>query len=315
VATTVWKGQLTFGLVSIPIRLFKAARAEKISFRQLYRQPSSAPRQDEEEEEEQARPRLVSRSGAAAAPAEAPDEETVVPVQPVEQRVFTASDGTPVSRADLVKGYEYERQRYVVIDPEEIRALTPQTSPDMEVVEFVKFEEIDPVHLESSYYVRPDRAGERGYALLYQALRNTGYAGLARVAMHKREHIMILRPGRQGLIGHTMFYADEVRGEQEFQADLELVGKRELELASMFVQSLAATFDPAKFKDTYRQRVQALIEGKLASRQVAEAPRKPAASAQVLDITKALEQSLAAIKKAAPGRSKPPATKRVRKTG
>jgi DNA end-binding protein Ku len=144
----------------------------------------------------------------------------------------------------------------------------------------------------------PDEAGERAYALLFEALRKSGYAALARVAMHRREHVMALRPGQNGIVTHTLYYADEVRKDQEFHTDTAGVSKKELDLALLLVESLADTFEPSKYRDTYRDQVRALIETKVAGREVAEVPA-PRPASQVVDILKALQQSLEQTRKPA----------------
>src|SRR5947209_9493064 len=133
----------------------------------------------------------------------------------------------------------------------------------MEILEFVKSSEIDPLYFESSYYMAPEAAGEKAYALLFEALRRTGYVGLAKVAMHSREHIVILRPGVQGIVLHTMYYADEVRKVEEFRTNTSLVADKELELAQMFVKSLEASFEPEKYRDEYRENLKTLIQAKV----------------------------------------------------
>jgi DNA end-binding protein Ku len=165
----------------------------------------------------------------------------------------------------------------------------------IELQEFVKSSEVDPVYLESSYYLAPDEAGERPYALLLEALRRSGYVGLAKVTMHNREHVVVLRPGEQGILMHTMYYADEVRKSEEFRTDTSLVKEKELELAMSLVESLAAQFEPEKYKDSYRENLHAMIQAKLQGQEVVEAPAPP--MAKVIDIMEALKQSIAMAKK------------------
>src|SRR5882672_10255833 len=157
-ASSVWKGHLTFGLVSFPIRLFSAARSETVSFNLLHKDDNSR----------------------------------------IKQVTFCQAEDKPVPRSELVKGYEYEKDRYVVIEDEDIKKMAPSTAKVMEILEFVKSTEVDPVYYESSYYIAPDDAGEKPYALLFNTLKQTGYVGVAKIAMHNREHIVIFRPGPQG---------------------------------------------------------------------------------------------------------------------
>src|SRR5579875_3037141 len=157
-AASVWRGHLTFGLVSFPVRLFSAARSETISFNLLHKTDHSR----------------------------------------IRQVTYCQAEEKPVERADLVKGYEYEKGHYVVIDDEDIKKVAPKTARVMEILEFVKSSAVEPIYFVSWYYMSPDDAGERPYALLFDARRRTGYVGIAKVAMHNREHIVILRPGPRG---------------------------------------------------------------------------------------------------------------------
>jgi DNA end-binding protein Ku len=256
-AASVWKGQLTFGLVSFPIRLFSAARSETISFNQLHKGDNSR----------------------------------------IRQVTYCQAEDKPVPRTELVKGYEYEKDRYVVIDDEDIKKVAPKTAKVMEILEFVKAEQVDPVYLESSYYVAPDEGGEKPYALLFQALRESKFFAVAKVAMHSREHIIVLRPGAKGILSHTMFYQDEIRQVEEFRTDTTLVKEKELEMAKMLISALEADFEPQKYRDEYRENLRTMIEAKIAGRSVVETPA--AHVAPVIDIMEALKKSLAEKRKPA----------------
>src|SRR5215469_5519292 len=298
-AATVWKGHLTFGLVSMPVRLVRAARAERLKLRQLYR-PKEMPQPEEQEPSTPAPVQLrrqpeaqLQTPGELAAKIAPPSPIATehVPVAPV-QRVFQAGNNSAsIAPADLVKGYEYEKGQYVVLEQEELRALAPQTSTEIQVVEFVRFEEVDPVYLETSYYLIPDENAEKTYALLLEAMRETGYAAVGQLTMHRRDHVVILRPGKRGLIGHTMFYPDEVRATEEFRTDTSLVAEKELGLAKALIVALAKPFDAARFKNTFREQLRELIESRVAGRQVTRIePHEPA---KVIDIMDALKRSLA----------------------
>ena len=255
-ASTVWKGHLTFGLVSLPVKLYSAARSETVSFNQLHKTDHSR----------------------------------------VKQVLYCQVEDKPVPRSELVKGYEYEKDKYVVVDEEEIKKVAPKTAKTMEILEFVKQDEVDPVYFESSYYMAPDEAGEKPYALLFEALRRSNYLALAKIAMHNREHIVMLRPGKQGILMHTMYYKDEVRQVEEFRTDASLVKEKELELAMALIDSLTSTFEPEKYKDTYRENLKALIAAKVEGKETIAAPA-PQHLAPVVDILEALKLSLAEGKK------------------
>jgi len=254
-ASTVWKGHLTFGLVSFPVKLFTAARSETISFNQLHKTDNSR----------------------------------------IKQVIYCQAEDKAIPRSEIVKGYEYEKDRYVVVEDEEIKKMAPSSAKVMEILEFVKSTEVDPIYFESSFYMAPDEAGQKPYALLFDTLKKTGYVGVAKIAMHNREHIVIFRPGAHGLLMHTMYYADEVRRVEEFRTDTGLVKEQELKLAEMLVESLAAPFQPEKYHDSYRDNLQALIEAKIKGQEVVTPPA--AQPAKVIDIMQALKQSLAAAKK------------------
>ena len=254
-AASVWKGHLTFGLVSLPVRLHSAARAQTISFNLLHKTDHSR----------------------------------------IRQVTFCQAEDKPVPRSELVKGYEYEKDRYVVIEDEEIKKVAPKTSKLMEILEFVPEAEVDPIYLESSYYLAPEEGGEKPYALLFAALRESKYVGVAKIAMHNREHIVILRPGGKGIVLHTMYFEDEVRKIDEFRTDQDLVREKELALAKMLVESLAASFEPGKYQDSYRENLKQLIQAKLDNRKVVEIAPPPVAP--VIDIMEALKRSLEIKKK------------------
>lgn len=321
VATTIWRGHLAFGLVTFPVRLYRAARAEKVSFRRLYRPAESRTteeslpakgRETEFELPDLEPPRRGhGRRSPEPPPPPTPSEPAPVfrthnaVVAPEAPRVEHPSTGEPagynepVSRSELVKGYEYEKGKYVVLEDEELRSAAPETSKEMVVVEFVHMSEIDPIYLETSYFVAPDGPGERPYTLMFEALRETGYVGLAQLAMHDREHVVILRPARTGIIAHTMFYADEVRLNEEYRTDPSQVAPRELDLAKRLIETMVVSFEPQKFKDTYRERVQQMIEAKIEGHRVAEEPRAAKRQAAVVDILAALQKSLDVAKKPA----------------
>ena len=256
-ASSVWKGHLTFGLVSFPVRLFSAARGETVSFNLLHKDDNSR----------------------------------------IKQVTYCLAEDKPVPRSDLVKGYEYEKDQYVVIEDEEIKKVAPKTAKVMEILEFVKADQVDPIYLESSYYMAPDEGGEKPYALLFQAIRESKYYAVAKLAMHNREHIVILRPGDKGVVLHTMFYNDEIRQVEEFRTDTSVVKEKELALAKMLIESLVADFEPQKYKDTYRENLQQMIQAKLEGHKVVATPAPQIAP--VIDIMEALKKSLAEQKKPA----------------
>jgi DNA end-binding protein Ku len=255
-AATVWKGHISFGMVAFPVRLHAAARSRKISFHLLHKC-------------DRARVRHV---------------------------LYCKAEDRRVSRADLVKGFEYDRDRYVVIEEQDLARVEPRTARLMEVLEFVPAAEVDPVYLDASWYVLPEAAGKRPYILLFEALRQSGYVAMAQWTAQNREHMVMLRPGRHGLILHTLFYADEVRTADEFHAESDREGAaippRERELAGLLIHALAGAFRPEQYRDRYRENLRALIEARIQAEKIA--PEDPAPMrGPVPDLMQALKASLA----------------------
>jgi DNA end-binding protein Ku len=205
-----------------------------------------------------------------------------------------------------MKGYEYEKDRFVALEQQEVKALRPKTSEELEIAEFVRLAEIDPLYFDASYYAAPDRGGEKPYAMLYEALQASGYAAVGRFAMHGREHVAVIRTGRTGLLLHTLFYAAEIHGADEYVVQPGQVSAKEIELAQTLIRALAAPFDSSKFKDVFEEKVRALIEAR-----TADAVRETQA-APVVDIMEALKKSLEMARKPAARASAAKPVKRKR---
>jgi DNA end-binding protein Ku len=261
-AASVWSGYLTFGLISMPVKLFSGARSSGISFNMLHRDDLSR----------------------------------------LKQQYVCLADGKVVERSDIVKGYEFRKDEYVVIEPEEIKKIEPQTAKTMEILEFVKTSEVDPVYFESSYYMIPDEAGRRPYALLTKAMEESEYVAIAKLTMHNREYTVFLRPHEGGMMLHTMYYKDEVREVEGFGApDVELKDA-EVKVAHQLIEALAAEWEPEKYHDTFQDNLKNLIQTKLEGGKIAEV-EKPKKLAPVVDLMSALKQSLAEME----GKKKPAA--------
>ena len=262
-ATSVWKGYLSFGLLSIPIRLFSAARSERISLNQLH---------------------SVCHSR-------------------VKMPLFCPTCDRKVERSEIVKGYEYDKDQYVLFDEGELDKIEPESGRTMEILEFVKLDEVDPLYFDASYYVTPEDEGKKAYYLLLKALEDSGYCAIAKLTMHQREHIVIIRPHKDGMSLHTMFYESEIRQVAEYGRDEGIELKdAEKKLAVQLIENLAADFEPQKYRDEYNDSMQALIAAKQQGKNVA--PVQHAKRAPVLDLMSALQQSLAKKPTAAP--KKPP---------
>ncbi len=261
-AASVWSGYLTFGLISMPIRLFSGARSSGISFNMLHRDD----------------------------------------LQRVKQQYYCPADNRVVERSEIVKGFEYRKDEYVVIDPEEIKRIEPKTAKTMEILEFVKAGEVDPVYFESSYYLMPEEAGRRPYALLTKALEESEYVAIAKLTMHNREYTVFLRPHEGGMMLHTMYYEEEVKKVEGFGApDVELKDS-EVKVAHQLIEALAAKWEPEKFHDDFQENLKKLIQTKLEGGEVAEV-EQPKKLAPVVDLMAALKASLVQME----GRKKPAA--------
>jgi DNA end-binding protein Ku len=262
-AASVWSGYLTFGLISLPVRLFSGARSTSISFNMLHRED----------------------------------------LQRVKQQLVCSADGQVIDRNDTVKGYEFRKGEYIVIEPEEIKKIEPRTAKTMEILEFVKTDDVDPVFFESSYYMVPEEAGRRPYALLTKALEESKYVAIAKLTMHNREYTVFLRPHEGGMMLHTMYYAEEVRKVEGFGApDVELKDA-EVKIAHQLIEALAADWEPEKYHDEFQENLKKLIETKLEGGTVTEV-EKPKKLAPVVDLMSALKQSLAEME----GKKKPAAS-------
>jgi DNA end-binding protein Ku len=270
-ATTVWKGHLTFGLISMPIRMFAAARGERVSFNQLHKVCHSR----------------------------------------LKQPLFCPVCNRNVERSEIVKGYEHEKDQYVLFSEEELDKIEPPSAHVMEILEFVKLDEMDPLYFDSSYYLSPEEAGVKAYKLLIDAMKESGYGAIAKLTMHQREHIVIIRPGSKGMTLHTMFYSNEIRAAEAVPTDKVEVKDQEKKLALQLINSLAAPFEPQKYRDEYSENVRGMIDAKLKGQEVTEVAQPHLAP--VIDLMEALKKSLAEKKTAAPVAAGAPALEVVGK--
>jgi DNA end-binding protein Ku len=293
-AATVWRGRIAFGLVSIPVRLYKAARRERVRFHRVYRPAAETATEAEPEPD-------LDLEDAAPSPRferEPPPAEEDAPVQRVHTMLTRSEEPEPVRPMEVLKGFEVEKGRYAVLKPQEIAAVRPKTSTEIDLTEFIHLQEIDPVFFDASFYATPDKGGDKPYALLFQALQESGYAGLGTLAMHGRDHSVVIRPGSRGIIVHTLFYPNEVRAGEEFSSNLDLASKKETEMAIQLVRALAAPFDPAKLKSTYEERLKELVAARTPAPLIGH-EEEPAARAPVIDIMQALKASLDRARKPA----------------
>ncbi len=253
-ATSVWKGYISFGLVSVPVRLFAAARESHVSFNQLHTPCGSR----------------------------------------IKQQIVCPICDEKVERCDLSKGYEVDKDVYVTVTPEELKSLDTAASDTMNIEQFVSLKDIDPLYFQTSYYSVAEEPGRKAYTLLFQSMKKLNLAAIARVSMHSREQVVIIRPYDKGLVLHTLYYASEVREIAEYGHDTDVkMLQQETALAEQFISQLTLPFQPEQYTDTYRDQVMALIEKKREGMAVV-APSTQRPMAPVVDLMEALKKSLAA---------------------
>jgi DNA end-binding protein Ku len=258
---SIWTGAISFGLVTVPVKLYSAVSRKSVRFHQL-------------------------------------NGKTGVRIQ---QRRVDPSTGDEVAYEDIVKGYELTPDRYVLIEPGELEALDPKKTKSIEIEDFVALDEIDPIYFDHPYYLAPGPGGAKPYRLLLEAMRDTGRVAIATVVIRSKQQLVAVRPIGEDVLGMaTMVFPDEIIDPATIDeiptADDVEVNKRELAIAEQLVESLAAQFEPEKFHDTYREDVLALIERKAAGEQIAVQPDADEADAPVPDLMSALKASLDAVK-------------------
>jgi DNA end-binding protein Ku len=258
----IWSGSISFGLVSVPVKLYSAVNRKSVSFNQI-----------------------DGRTGSR-----------------IKYQKVSAQDGSEVPSEAIVKGYELPSGQYVLIDDAELGQLDPEASRQIDIEEFVDLADIDPIFYDNAYYVAPDKATTKPYALLARAMEETGKVGVARFVMRSKQYLCAIRPKDGKLLLSTMVYADEVNPTAEIKeyaaVEAAELSDKELAMAKQLVESLAADFEPEHFEDTYRQKVLDLIERKAEGETgLVEAP-EPEVADKVVDLMAALEASVAAAKEA-----------------
>jgi len=214
---------LTFGLVSVPIRLYAAARAKRIYLHQLHRDCHTR----------------------------------------LKQPLFCPHCNRIVDRSEVIKGYEYETGQYVLVEGEDIKKITPESGKTMEIHAFVPAAQVDPIYFESSFLAMPEAEGKKGYALLLKALEETKMLGIAKVTMHQREYTVFVRPRNHGITMHTMWYQNEINSVEGYgHADESQIRPQEVRLAEQLIQNLVADFKPQDYRDEFQERLRALVEAK-----------------------------------------------------
>lgn len=336
-ARAIWSGSVTFGLVNIPVRLYNATSPKDVRFHEFQRGTGQRirhqrvvgafgdalpePAFDDDvqgrggENGAAAEAAPVPDAGEATANGHGPDGRDRTPsveavVRGIEEarRAAAAAAGTPretrVEFEDVVKGYEVDRDRYVLLDRDELQAVEPEQTGLIEIADFVELADIDPMFFEKSYYLVPERraGAERAYRLLLTAMRRAGKVGIATFVLRRREHLCAVRPADGALVLETLFFDDEVRDPAEVGLDTgpdaaeHPIPERELGIAEQLIGFLATDWDPKRYRDTYRERVLELIRTKAAGMEpVREEPAPD--RAEVPDLMAALRASVEAAKR------------------
>ena len=253
----IWSGSISFGLVTIPVRLFTAVREKRLHFRSLH------------------------------------DQDKV----PLKQKMVCPADGKEVHPEHIVKGYEIEKDQFVVVTQEELEAAAPKRTKAIEIQDFVELDEIDPLFFDRPYYVAPKPEGAKPYKLLVDAMEKTKKVGIAKVVMWNKEYLAAIRPLEGALVMETMHFNDEVVPSGRV-AGLEVKAKvddRELKMATQLIESLTTKFSPQKYKDEFREQVMAVIEKKAAGEKIYTAPTREekGAEGRSRNLMHALQESLA----------------------
>ncbi|HWH44736.1 MAG TPA: Ku protein [Thermoleophilaceae bacterium] len=257
----IWKGTISFGLVNIPVALGIATQRSDPKFRTL-------------------------------------DAETL---RPIRQQLFSPERGEVVGRDETVKGYEVSKDNFVVVSEEELESVAVERRRSIDILGFVDQGEIDPVYYDRSYYTEPQDGAEKPYALLVDALAESGRVALGNLVLSSREHLVVLRPSGRTLVIELLFYPEDVRSKAEIEERMEGVKatKAEVEMAKQLVDSLSGPFEPEEHRNLHKQEVMALIERKLAGEEI-PIPAEPAAPARAVpDLMSALKASLAQAKSGA----------------
>jgi DNA end-binding protein Ku len=253
---------LSFGLVSIPVKVYSATEtASGVSFN------------------------LLHNCGSR-----------------LKQQYVCLKEGVVVERADMVKGYEFDKDRYVTFTPTELKALEDTARHTIDIISFIPSSAVDPIYYDKAYYLTPDKRGAKPYRLLMQAMRESGRCALARWVWKGKQYVVQVRPGDDGLILQQLLYADEVRSMKDLDIEAADIQKGELQLALQLIeQTSAESYEPSDFHDEEKQRVLAAIDEKIAGKQVVVAEQPEPSGGQIIDLTEALRASLTAKRPAAKG--------------
>ena len=251
----IWKGSISFGLVNIPIALYPATRKEKLSFRLLRRTDLS----------------------------------------PVNYKRVAEKDGKEVPWDDIVKGYEYEKGKYVVLKDEDFQRVDLEATQTVDIQDFVHQEEIDPMFFYKPYYLEPQKGGDKAYGLLRESLEKSKKVGIAKVVIKTRQYLAGVKPERDALVLELMHFAEELADPSKLHVPKKIeVGKREMNMATALVDSMSSKWNPAKYHDDYREALMEVVEEKVEAggKEIEEKPKKAPKPTKVIDLVSVLQQSL-----------------------
>ena len=254
-ARAIWKGSISFGLVNIPIALYPATRSEELKFRLLRTSDLS----------------------------------------PVNYKRVAEKDGKEVSWEQIVKGYEYEKGKYVVLKDEDFQRVDLEATQTVDIKDFVDQEEIDPMFFYKPYYLEPQKGGDKAYALLRDSLKDTDKVGVAKVVIKTRQYLAGVKPEDGVLVLELMHFADELADSEKLHLPKKMeVGKREMNMAKSLIDSMASKWEPDKYKDDYREALMDVIEEKVEAggKEIEEKPRKAPKPTKVIDLVSVLQKSL-----------------------
>ncbi len=307
---------LSFGLVSIPVKVYSATESSAaLRFKLLSRGGRRVRRQyvaDEDvppaRQEEEVDAPVETRAGARAAARAAgtlslatpaprrPEPERAPEPEPEEAEPPPRAHGAALAPDDIVKGYEFEKGRFVTFTAAELKALAEASRPTVDIVSFIPEGSVDPIHYDKPYYLAPDQRGSKPYSLLHAAMRASGRCALAKWAWRGKEYVVQIRPAGTGFVLQQLLYAEEVRDIEALGIELAPVGEAELALALRLIEQIADdSYDPRQFVDEEKQRILAAVERKIAGRKVVAPAAAPLPGAQVIDLIAALRASLGAL--------------------
>jgi DNA end-binding protein Ku len=249
----IWKGSISFGLVYIPVAVYPATREEKLSFRQLRRTDLS----------------------------------------PIKYKKVAEADQEEVNADQIVKGFEYERGRYIVLKEEDFEKVRIESTHSIDITDFVELEQVDPKFFYKPYFLEPQKGGEKAYALLHKALAGTGKIGVAKVVISNREHLASVKPDGLFLVLELMHFASEILSPSELSRGVTgEINDRELKMAQTLIESMSVPWEPEKYRDEYRDAVLEMIEQKAKNGSVPEKAAAAPRSTKVVDLVKVLQESL-----------------------